>query len=376
MKRIYILFYLFSLLVLGSCEANYSPLSENIYIADAQDVNFKRLTVDDKGGETSIVVRMASPATTEVHASLASDVNVLNEYNRLNGTNFLPLPEHLYSFEQSDITLHPGELSSSPIRVTIHPYDESVDASHKYAIPVKLSNVEGTSLLEGSSHLMLLLDQVIVTNIFEYNGRTIMRYNVEEGDLRTDNLSEWSLEFLIRCKSFSTNKHVLSISEKESKPIQQIFCRFGNVDRPTNEIQFKVSDGIPIYGNTKFTPNRWYHVALTYDGSNLDLYIDGKLDLTVAHGMPGQIFSWRIFELRPQNPGSMSEVRIWNRELTPGEIANNMYVVNPRSEGLIAYWKFNEGEGTTIHDYSVNERHFTNIIGTWVSGQRFPENME
>lgn len=376
MKRIYILFYLFSLLVLGSCEANYSPLSENIYIADAQDVNFKRLTVDDKGGETSIVVRMASPATSEVHASLVSDVNVLNEYNRLHDTNFLPLPEHLYSFEQSDITLNPGELSSSPIRVTIHPYDESVDTSHKYAIPVKLSNVEGSSLLEGSSHLVIILDNVIVTNILEYSGGTSMTYNVEEGDTRTDKLSKWTVEFLVRCKSFGVNKHILSFREKDTKPLENLFCRFGELDHPTNEIQFVISDGAPIYGNTLFTPNKWHHVAMVYDGLNFTLYVDGKLDLTVAHTQPGQLYSWKIFNIKPGNPGSMSEVRVWNRNLSQGEIENNMYVVNPRSEGLIAYWKFNEGEGTTIHDYSVNERHFTNVRGTWVPGQRFPENME
>lgn len=376
MRKLYSLLYLWGLLLFSSCEAEYSPISENIYIADAQDVNFKRLTVDDKGGTTSVVVRMSSPATTEVHASLISDANVLNEYNKLNGTNFLPLPEHLYSFEQNKITINSGKLSSSPIHINVKPYDDSVDESHKYAIPIKLSNAEGTSILEGSSHLVVLLDKVIVTNILEYTGSTIMRYDVEEGDTRTDNLSQWSLEFLIRCKKFSVNKHVLSISEKTSKPLQQIFCRFGNLDHPTNEIQFKVSDGAPIYGNTLFTPNRWYHVAFTYDGTNLKLYIDGKLDLTVAHGIPGQIFSWKHFELRPQNPGSMSEVRIWSRELSAGEIANNMYAVNPKSEGLIAYWKINEGEGTTIHDYSVNERHFENIRGTWIPGQRFPENME
>ena len=45
--------------------------------------------------------------------------------------------------------------------------------------------------------------------------------------------------------------------------------------------------------------------------------------------------------------GSVAEVRIWNRALTAEEIqaVNHFYTADPASEGLIAYWKFDEGEG-------------------------------
>ena len=59
--------------------------------------------------------------------------------------------------------------------------------------------------------------------------------------------------------------------------------------------------------------------------------------------------------------GAVSEVRIWNRALTAEEIqaTNHFYTVEPDSEGLIAYWKFNDGTGKTAKDYSVNENDLT-----------------
>ena len=55
--------------------------------------------------------------------------------------------------------------------------------------------------------------------------------------------------------------------------------------------------------------------------------------------------------------GYLSECRIWNRALTAEELAEQKvrpYYVDPKSEGLVAYWKFNEGSGSTIVDRTGN----------------------
>lgn len=59
--------------------------------------------------------------------------------------------------------------------------------------------------------------------------------------------------------------------------------------------------------------------------------------------------------------GKISEVRIWNKTLTAEEInaPAHFYTVDPESEGLVAYWKFDEGAGNTIKDYSVNGNDLT-----------------
>lgn len=52
--------------------------------------------------------------------------------------------------------------------------------------------------------------------------------------------------------------------------------------------------------------------------------------------------------------GKLAELRLWNRVLTEEEINsdNHFYRVDPESEGLVAYWKLNDGAGTVGKDYS------------------------
>ena len=46
----------------------------------------------------------------------------------------------------------------------------------------------------------------------------------------------------------------------------------------------------------------------------------------------------------------IAEVRVWNRALSTGELQMNLCGVDSQSEGLVAYWKMNEGEGHIFKD--------------------------
>lgn len=48
--------------------------------------------------------------------------------------------------------------------------------------------------------------------------------------------------------------------------------------------------------------------------------------------------------------GRIAEVRVWNRALSTGELQMNLCGVDSQSEGLVAYWKMNEGEGHIFKD--------------------------
>lgn len=123
--------------------------------------------------------------------------------------------------------------------------------------------------------------------------------------------------------------------------------------------------------NTRFATNRWYAVALVNDGSTLTLYIDGEKDnsITVAPyeyalygvqiGMPSAGYqSSQLFY------GRLNEMRLWTRALSAREIKASICGVDPSTEGLVSYWRMNEGEGTTFYDLSPNKRDiaYTNGI--------------
>lgn len=98
------------------------------------------------------------------------------------------------------------------------------------------------------------------------------------------------------------------------------------------------------------TVSTWQHVAGTWDGSVLRLYINGVQAGTltavgssfITHSNPvwigGQSLNSEYFQ------GRIDEVRLWTRTLCQGEIQNNMNGEIPTTAtGLIANYHFNQG---------------------------------
>lgn len=111
----------------------------------------------------------------------------------------------------------------------------------------------------------------------------------------------------------------------------------------------------------------WHHVAGVYTGSQLQIYIDGILNNSVnatgtiqTNNREVQIARNSQGAARPFD-GSIHDVRIYDRALTPAEIAE-LY-------GLIGYWKLDETSGSVAADSSGSSRHGS-VIGTstWTQG--------
>ena len=135
--------------------------------------------------------------------------------------------------------------------------------------------------------------------------------------------------------------------------------------------------------NLNIEINRWYHVAGTYDGVNIKIYVNGILQGTtpanIAIGNTGllnfgyhDMVGWEYYL-----DGSMGDVRIWSVARTESEIQADMYQeLTGNESNLVGYWKFNEGSGQVVHDYSNNGNNgqlgstsgIDNDDPTWVIG--------
>ena len=114
-------------------------------------------------------------------------------------------------------------------------------------------------------------------------------------------------------------------------------------------------------------PNQWNHVAVTYkDGEGIRGYLNGSLVNTA--NFTGDLTSTTSpLRIGSNSPvlgsyfnGAIDEVRIWNKSKTASEIGAQKDVCLSGSEsGLIAYYSFNEGTGTTTTDASVNSSNGT-----------------
>ncbi|WP_300687948.1 LamG-like jellyroll fold domain-containing protein [Chryseobacterium sp.] len=172
----------------------------------------------------------------------------------------------------------------------------------------------------------------------------------------------YTKEAWIYVKSLNTQNNIISGGDSDGLHAFWIPNNSGKLSAGHNGDWFAVEDSVPLSINT------WYHVAVTYDAAaaTLKLYKDGQLVSTNTDVDPvegGNMVRLGAFNDAVNSfTGTMDEVRIWNRALSPGEITNHMNCELPGPEtGLMAYYKFNQGIAnannasvTTLQDSSGN----------------------
>lgn len=369
---------------LWSCESGDSPISNGVYITEAQKGASKKVTVDDTGAKATLSVRVAMQAETDVTVKVASKAETLDAYNKKFGTSYKLLPEHLYSLANTDYIVKSGKIGATELLgINILPFDDKVNPAEKYAIPVSIESAVGMNILEPAKTIVILLDKIVVTNVW---GSTAQKSGANPpGILYTlptdgyiNEMSSWTIEFLMKIPKYqntamSQNRHVLSFASGSTNKAA-MFIRMSELSHPHDEFNF-VSDGTKIFPTTRLAPNKWIHVAWVFDGKSYYIYFDGVLDTTYPTPNPNRLFTISAINMFCGNLSYFSEVRLWSVKRSQADIQNNMYIVNPESDNLECYWKINEGTGTSVKDHSGNNRDGKiTAAGTWYQGQRFPDN--
>ncbi len=107
-------------------------------------------------------------------------------------------------------------------------------------------------------------------------------------------------------------------------------------------------------GTTTITTNKWYHLATTYDGSQMRVFVNGRLEGTTAvwDTMARTTANFRIgarnaYVTNTNTNGIIDEARVWDIPRTESEIQSSMNRTIPGSTpGLVGYWRFDNGSGT------------------------------
>lgn len=121
--------------------------------------------------------------------------------------------------------------------------------------------------------------------------------------------------------------------------------------------------------------NRWYHVAFSFDGSNMAFYLDGNLLGTTAFSFNNNTaHTAKIggFNTAADINGAISDVRVWDHARDQGTIqvymGRRLSGVEP---GLLGYWPLNEGTGADALDTTLHNNDGTIISATWGSDTNF-----
>ncbi len=196
------------------------------------------------------------------------------------------------------------------------------------------------------------------------------------GASSTDSLNiagKITLEAWVRLRSY--DGYFMDVVSKDNSSNFSYWLGIDNVTaRPMMILTNDGSTQYQAYGAEALEENKWYHLAGVYDGSQMRVYVNGVLasngssnprsyssgiyqnvnsDVNVGYSQSWANNGW---------DGDIDEVKIYNYARTQRQILEDMNA--GRKNNPVAYWKFDEGSGEVIHDFSGNSHNGTLIVGS------------
>lgn len=363
----YITFGLLGLTAMACNDTQGDLLEPKVYFGSKEF----RSNVPDEGNE--IVENLQARLTSPVEQAVDVQYEVLGqeaieEFNKRNGTNYLPIPAEDVVLGETSSTIVAGECYAQKVEMVIKNTQAMVEGK-TYILPVRISRASLPMVSGGEKAYYIYSKPVRIMKVMHFNSNwntTAIKPDWELGTL----FNSVTYEALIYPLSLYDNHTVMGVEGT-------LILRIGDAGggKPANMLQ--------VAGAMEFAQpepyiqtNKWSHVAFTYDkgSGKAVMYVNGKkvsettsgkgdFDFTKP-GLPFMIGSVHGF-MWGERPfkGYMSEVRVWTVARTENQIKQNMLIVDPDSEGLSCYYKLNGDDvvndtsseyGRIVNDASVN----------------------
>lgn len=359
-------------LSMAACEDNdYSVIENGVYIAEAApsdkfNQQIENLVIDDENVELKLNIRLAAPVSENVNVSVSLDQSLIDTYNQKNSTVFELLPEAYREMKES-LEIPAGEVSGEPFVVTIKPYN--TPNNETYALPLRITVTSGNVSTVGSADKLLYLlktpnkQKSIVLGGSEKQtafksalpaSKWTFEYWIKVNNNTGSPTGEWEGERnrWFRSQIFGDNSAPIHLGGSESVLLRYWADGVKKI-APTLQCQL---NGAYFDSSEFWWPDTWYHIAYTYDGSTLTLYKDGVVNNKLA---VVKNFSFDKLILCTTFPWKMqvefAQIRLWSECLPANLIKDGMSSQVPSdADGLIGYWKCNEGEGNVLKDCTSN----------------------
>lgn len=312
-----------------------------------------------------IRVAMANLEPAPIEVNLGVDPSKLDIYAKVYNEKVEILPSEFYAISDNKALISQGSVESTPITVTFDKIN-TLDREKTFVLPVSLTG-GNLAILESQKTTFYVIKGGALIDVVADIEDNYLHIDQWKTPAPVNSLSQFTLEALIRVRNY--DRMISTVMGIEGR----FLIRLGDANFPPNQIQVATSAGNMPGSDAaaKGLPtNQWVHVAVAFNGKDkkIRVYVNGKLQSeanttlsTVSFGVNGKdgFYIGRSYEDARFLAGDISECRIWNVERTVDEIAGNPYEVSPSTEGLVAYWKCNEGNGSVIKDHTANGNDLT-----------------
>lgn len=294
---------------------------------------------------------------SDARIELAIDNSLIDSYNASHKTNYFALPENVVKLDSTYVNIAQGKASSAPNRLSLTSLDCFEDGKN-YMIPVTIKSVSGTSMevLEAERTIYVRIARTLTLSAIDMDNAGFSSEFVFADNLQKD-LDQYTFE--IKIYPYRWNGMTPNLSRlcafKSADDKNSLLYRFGEKN-DVDILQVKTISG-ELISNTHYEANKWTMLSVVYDGSNIGLYNDGVKDVDNASSSESFKFgrielgmAWTNYGSAQLYHGRVAEIRVWDRALSSSEIKGGLCGVPANSEGLVAYYKFNETSGSVFKD--------------------------
>ena len=358
--------------------APYGDFDNRVFID--QNTNVTTLLVKQSTESDEHSFRAATPKPVDKEGGLLfeADADRVANYNRMSGEEAAMLPENYYEIVGGKTSIPVGTNRSTDVTVRFHNLGE-LDTEALHVLPVTLRKADGVTVLESARTIYYVLRGAAIINVVAdlQDSNYISFDKTLDGQSASckvlNGLNAVTMEALVRCSDYVLEPGIKTVMGIEG----HCLIRISDNGLEPNQLQVVMPTS---YATANFTDattclipaNEWTHIAVTCDvgTGHLVVYINGEtvLDKTGNQFVPVNLGQPKAdaqqkdhffhigysYAAGRELHGEICEVRIWNTVRTQEQIAANVYEVDPASEGLVAYWKFDEGSGETIRDHTGN----------------------
>lgn len=357
----------FSLAGCGVNDESEHHFSNKLYIntsVSTEEILFKAST-EEVTESRELTIATAIPVSNTVSGRFVYEPELAEKYNMSYGKEALALPDGMVILDEPEATIVPGSVESAPVTIQFKG-TEQLDRENIYVAPVHLVDIQGIDALGSKTVVYYVFRGASLINVV---ADIAENYFPVKWNSNVSGLKSVTVEALMRVRDFGT------VGGKKGEAMSTLFgiegtflIRIGDAGFPQNQIQLVNPNGNFPEGNSSLglPANKWVHVAAVWDATTGDriIYYDGKAVASDKNASGSVSLTTNCYIGYAWNDqrwleGDISELRVWSVQRTQEEIAASIYEVDPASEGLIAYWKFNEGAGNKITDQTGHGNDIT-----------------
>ncbi len=357
-----------------ACNDDVENFDNQVYVQPLDKTATVLLKSTVPAADASFLVAMAKPMEQDVNVTLKADPSKVSVYNTFYHSDAEALPDGHFKLNVAEVSIKAGGVTSDEVSVSFSGLNE-LDSEKMYVLPVTIEKAS-IGILQSASTMYYIFKGAALINTVPDLTKNLVYVTWSNPDV-ANNLRQLTAEALVRVNKFG--KMLTSVMGIEG----YFLIRIGDAGIPENQLQLATRNGNLSSSDLIIPTNEWTHIAVTYDadaGGKVVIYLNGKnvfegnkdcgaINWAQTRSDEGNGF-WigHSYNRDRWLEGNLCECRVWNRVLSKEEInaKDHFYEVDSASEGLVSYWRFNEGAGTAIQDHTGNGNNATAVESlTW-----------